>query len=191
MPAKPKSVQPTPPSPLVPEESSFAPTEGLEDMLAADAQDNGTKRKNSWLYGIGIVFAFGVLLIAVGVSLVSLKAVSPQRPSPVSSSAPELTPMPSPTPETVRSDVAVEVLNASGIAGAAGKLADTLETLGYTVVKTGNAPRVKDTTVAFGRNVSDTQKQILTADLVSAGVRASISGVLTNSTASARIMLGE
>lgn len=61
--------------------------------------------------------------------------------APTSSDEPvEETPTPTPEEEELdRSSLSVQVLNGSGISGAAGELAGILEDLGYTDVTTGNA----------------------------------------------------
>jgi len=52
---------------------------------------------------------------------------------------PAATSTPSPTPSIERSDLTVQVLNGSGVSGAAGVAKDYLEGLGYEDVETGNA----------------------------------------------------
>lgn len=107
-------------------------------------------------------------------------------------------PTPLPTPSATpavkpeRSGVSFEVLNGSGVTGAAKKLADQLKELGYEVLKTANAD--KD---------SYTQNQIYikaelkgTVDLVIADLKdiikiASVAGELKEGTASARIIIGK
>lgn len=102
------------------------------------------------------------------------------------------TPTPSPTPKTLnRSEWSFEVLNGSGVTGAAKKLADSLKALGYQVVKVGNAD--KD----YQKNEFFVQEDLM-ADIAPVVVDikdiikiASISGQLKDSTASARIIIGK
>lgn len=63
---------------------------------------------------------------------------TPLRPSDSAGQAPTQTPTPTPEPLD-RGELTINVLNGSGIAGAAGDTADTLRKLGYTVKTVGNA----------------------------------------------------
>jgi len=65
-------------------------------------------------------------------------------PTPTPFAAPsEITPTeeasPSPTPKISRADLKIEILNGTGVPGAAGKAAELLEKLGWQGIKTGNA----------------------------------------------------
>lgn len=91
-----------------------------------------------------------------------------------------------------RADWSFEVLNGSGIAGEAKKTADKLTSLGYVVVKTGNAD--KDTYIEnalFVRAGKESDADLLLADLKTNFSIASISGTLTEGTASARLIIGK
>jgi len=94
-------------------------------------------------------------------------------------------------PVLVKSDWSFEVLNGSGVTGAAGKTADELEALGYRVVEIGNAD--KQTYIGNGLFVSQKMKDkvnLLVSDLKDTITIATVAGILKDSTASARIIIG-
>jgi hypothetical protein len=107
-------------------------------------------------------------------------------PTPAVSGAPQVTP----TPATVTSTTTLEILNGSGVSGAAGKTATSLEKLGYKITKTGNASNsnYKLSVVYVNPNFTDTDK--LLQDLKTTFGSATISGTLKDSTASAQIIVG-
>lgn len=91
----------------------------------------------------------------------------------------------------VRGDWSFEVLNGSGVKGAARELADKLIELGYQVIKTGNTDRsnYKQTELYISKELMD-KSDLLLKDLEKELNIASISGELEDSTASARIIIG-
>lgn len=80
----------------------------------------------------------GLITYFSGVSKLNKEEVTP---SPISSEVPtgEATPIASPTGKLKRDTLKVQVLNGSGVSGAAGKAQTYLEGLGYKDVATGNA----------------------------------------------------
>lgn len=102
------------------------------------------------------------------------------------------TPTPTPTPKTLnRSEWSFEVLNGSGVTGAAKKLADSLKALGYQVVKVGNADKDYQTNEFFVQEDLMVDIAPVVADIKDIIKIASISGQLKDSTASARIIIGK
>ncbi|MDP2585488.1 MAG: LytR C-terminal domain-containing protein [Candidatus Levybacteria bacterium] len=94
-------------------------------------------------------------------------------------------------PVLVKSEWTFEVLNGSGIAGVAGKAADQLEALGYKVVIIDNADR--QTYQGNGLFVSEDMESkvdLLVGDLKETIEIATVAGVLRDSTASARLIIG-
>lgn len=87
-----------------------------------------------------------------------------------------------------KASLTFEVLNGSGVAGAAKKYADNMQSLGYNVVKTGNADKsdYKATLLYVAGNMLDKFGSVLTDLKIS-----SVAGTLTDSTASARIIIGK
>jgi hypothetical protein len=116
-----------------------------------------------------------------------------------SSQAPEPTPTPSleapeptPTPD-VRGDIYLDVLNGSGVAGAAGRTADTLRALGYQIAEVGNADNSNYAETEIYAAADFDNETLLISDLLDAFDTATISGLLDEdeSTASARIIVGK
>ena len=165
------------------------PVEGLEEMLQQDVQqESALSKKNKVLYGVGIVSA--MLVIALSMAIYSLYISTQQEPKTpvVNSSAPVVTQTPAPvfSPTTI----SVEVLNGSGVAGAAAKAAATLSKQGYRVVSTGNAKKIPDSTVLLSSSVKENDAQAFLKDIGELFGISTSSGVLTGSTASARLTLG-
>lgn len=113
------------------------------------------------------------------------------------SNAPEPTTLPaalaiSPTPTTTsKAAIPLEVLNGSGVSGLAGKTADTLEGMGYTILKTGNADNSNYKTTEIYTNPEFTDTKAFLEDLEEEFGSATVSGSLKDSTASARIIVGK
>lgn len=118
----------------------------------------------------------------------SKKAVKPENP------VPSATQIPTPTPQSVlnRADWSFEVLNGSGAAGLAKKIADKLKDLGYPVIKTGNADRDDyPKTAIFVKSSLKDKLDLVIADIKDVIKIASVAGELKEGTASARIIIGK
>lgn len=156
----------------------------LSDL--SEASNEGKKR----LFIIGAV-TFGVVaLIVVGLFLTQRKNVTGPTPTPEPTSTPA--PTVTPKPSFDRSEWSLEVLNGTGVTGAAKKLADKLVELGYKIVKTGNADRsdYEASQLFVAKDMKDKQ-DLLLEDLKKEISIASVSGELKDSTASARIIVGK
>ena len=97
------------------------------------------KKDNGWVWML-VAFVLGAMVGTVSGFLVA-KTQKSQNAKPQTTVA-QTTPAPSASPAAVeikRADLKVQVLNGSGVVGAAGKAKTFLEGLGYTDVKTGNA----------------------------------------------------
>lgn len=103
----------------------------------------------------------------------------------------------SPTPiadvpeEIDRSEWKFEVLNGSGVSGAAAKASDSLEELGYEVVKVGNSDEVESTELYLEKGKSDEEIDLLIKDLEEDFGGLSVTGELTDSDANVKLVLGE
>lgn len=99
---------------------------------------------------------------------------------------------PTPKPALVRSEWSFEVLNGSGVTGAAKKLAEELRKLGYEVLKTANADKETYTQnqIYIKAELKD-KVDLVIADLKDIIKIASVAGELKDSTASARIIIGK
>jgi hypothetical protein len=89
-----------------------------------------------------------------------------------------------------REEITLEILNGSGVAGAAGDAAEVFEILGYEVVEIGNADNIEGNELYVNPDFEDLI-DILLEDVEEELDISSISGELDGSDASARIILGE
>ena len=150
------------------------------------------EKKNKKIFIIGLFIA--VVIITSTLSLGYLFLTNQSSKSNVVPEVVEEEKEPTPTPvKLVREDWTIEVLNGSGIAGAAKKMADKFEELGYTVVKTGNADNKDyETTEVFisSEEKSEGEAKLFLEDLDKEFGISDSSGNLSDSTASARIIIG-
>lgn len=137
-----------------------------------------------------ILFILAVLVIGGGIYFVA-GVGSSKREQQEEAATPTQTP--TPTPQRVnRSEWSFEVLNGSGVTGAAKKLADQLKELGYQVSKVGNADRddYETSQLYVSEDFADKVDAVV-VDIKDIIKIASIAGELKNSTASARIIIGK
>ena len=87
-----------------------------------------------------------------------------------------------------RKDISLEVLNGSGIAGEAGRVALIFEELGYEILEVGNAPEQEESELFVSSGITG-KEDVLVQD-VEKELGLSSSSELADSTASARIILG-
>jgi len=98
---------------------------------------------------------------------------------------------PEPTPkELERSEITLEILNGSGVSGAASTASSTFTSLGYEVIKVGNAD-LSDSSQLLTNPGLDGEISILLKDVEKELNISSISGSFDDSSASARIILGK
>ena len=90
-----------------------------------------------------------------------------------------------------RTKITLEILNGSGIAGAAKETADRLSSLGYQTIKVANASEEVANTQVFLSSEMEKFKSEFLKDLETDLKEATISGELEDSTASARIIIGK
>lgn len=137
-----------------------------------------------------------LLVIVLGGGFLVNKVFHPLarfRPAaPVTTPAPSPVPTESPAPVLNRSDWSFEVLNGTGVSGEAKKVAEKIQALGYSVVKTGNADKstYESTQILVKKDLSD-KIDLVVADLKDAIRIASVAGELKEGTASARIIIGK
>lgn len=89
-----------------------------------------------------------------------------------------------------REDITLEILNGSEIPGLAAKTAKKFTDLGYIVIKTGNTDSAPENSLYINNTYSG-KLELLMEDVASLLKITSISGVLTDSSASAQIILGK
>jgi len=147
------------------------------------------EKRNKRMYVGGIVLAVLILAAVGGVGwLRSRLETEVVKTGP----APTLAPAESDGEETIglnREEISLEVLNGSGVAGAAGKTAQEFEDLGYIIVKTGNAEDTKGNKLYVSSELADRISLLLADVKESLGIESF--EVLVDSSASARIILGQ
>ncbi len=169
-------VQPIPPD---------AEEVSLEQMLAADASEPQLTRRNRVIYSLGVGLTLVSIAAAIGMYGFYLKQDAPKPVAEPQTAVQTI----SPTPVADRQSVTLEVLNGSGVSGKASKTADTLKEKGYTILGTGNAKKIPQSTISFSPGVSDQLRSLVIADLQLLGV-SSVAADLVSATVSARITLG-
>lgn len=138
-----------------------------------------------------ILFILAIVVIGGGIYFIAGLGGSKKESTPTPT--PSVSAEPTPTPQALnRDEWFLEVLNGSGVTGAAKKLADQLKELGYPVVKVGNADRDDYTSHQFfvKKELEDSVDLVI-LDIKDIIKIASLSGELTDSTASARIIIGK
>lgn len=174
--------QPPPPPPVATTE------ENLEAILDDEADTDAADRKNTVIFITGIVVAAILAIASVVIFVIYANSVS--EPKSVGMKEEEVVSSPTPTPSFSRAAISFEVLNASGVSGAAGSAAAKLEEAGYTVLLVGNSKKQDTTEVYVASTVSASDLQEVLADMSTMFSVASSAGDLTGTTASARLILG-
>jgi hypothetical protein len=182
---------------VTPTRSEDIPTIDKNAPLRIDQIEEGDEnepqdKSNRKLYFLGGVVLV-LIILGVGGFIFLFINNSSDRESAVAPVAQESTQAsPSATlPILVRSEWSFEVLNGSGIPGAAKKAAGEMIALGYEVVQTGNADQIYETNELFVSPEMKNETDLLIADLKDIVKISTVAGVLKNSTASARIIIGK
>lgn len=149
------------------------------------------KNKKLFFLGFGVFIATVIFTLIFGLLFMQLNGPGKQKMS--DENITKQVPTPSPTPITIdRKAWSFEVLNGSGVAGVAANASEKLEKLGYKVVKTGNADEtVTITELYISKDKSEEEKKLLIDDLKSDFGDLTVTGELSDSTASVRIILGK
>ena len=201
--SKPTLTPPPPPVPTVNPDAPLAvekelsesvPDATLETPLAVESaseptEEVTTERTDRTFFVLGSIVTAVVALAVVGI--VVLFVTTRTTPAPTSSPAvtPTLATTPSPVP-LVRGTISFEVLNGSGIAGAAGKAADQLTDLGYAVVAIGNTKLSSGIELRVS-SIASAHAAAITEDIQHLFTQATFSGTLTDSTAAAQLIIGK
>lgn len=124
------------------EETPVVETKVEEPVAVMETEDEFEKPNYLWIIVptallVGALVG-GLITYFSGISKLNMVVSSP---SPIATTIPEAqeTPKASPASEVKRDGIKVQILNGSGVAGAAGKAKTLLEGLGYKDVDTGNA----------------------------------------------------
>jgi hypothetical protein len=139
-------------------------------------------------YLVGLFLTVLVTAICFGIFFYFIRVIKPQQ----SNIAPQTTSTPTPT-ETVKvfdkSLVTFEILNGSGVVGAAKKEGVTIESLGYKLGKTGNATEQTGNTLYISSDLAEFADTII-SDLKDYAITEISDEPLTGSS-SARLILGK
>lgn len=183
------AVEPNSPQPT----QSQVPAADINAPIAIERvqeEEGETKieQSNKALFVAGIVASVIITLSTVAFFFFFLQS---SRKGETTTAAPVVSlPSPTPTPTFQRSAITLEVLNGSGVAGAASHAAAELRELGYTVVTIGNAEeRTPRSLLRLSASAWRHEKEIL-ADMTTFGI-SSASGDLTDSTLAARLIIGK
>jgi hypothetical protein len=181
------NAKPTTPEDVVPAVDKNAPLriEQIEEGEEDEPQDKSNKR----LYSLGGLI---LILIILGVGGFIYFFINNQLDRegivvPVVHESIQA----SPSAAFVRSKWSFEVLNGSGIPGISKKTADELTALGYKVVQIGNADKqtYKGNELFIDQEM-ESKVNLLITDLKGTVEIATVAGILSDSTASARIIVG-
>ncbi len=170
------------------EQAPVKRTFNLNQDTGIKLEQNGTNKKSGKAF---LIIGSIVIAAILGFIFFQMRGLgSTSQPSP----EPSPTPISSLSPEPVlnRSDWSFEVLNGSGVTGAAKKVADKIQELGYQVIKTGNADKsnYEKTQILIQKDLME-KIDLVAADLKDVIRIASVAGELKDSTASARIIIGK
>lgn len=160
---------------------------------AVDDQEPAIEKFNKKLFVIGLAVLIFIISASGFIYYLWIQLAHDTNQSPGNLATVSATAAPSPAPIVIdRPSWKLEVLNGSGTAGLAKKLSDELTSLGYTVVKTGNADKNNYSTsqIKVESRVFALSNTFL-ADINQQLKQATISGELTDSNISAQIIIGK
>lgn len=145
-------------------------------------------RTNKELFISGVIFCFVILVIIVLISAFRYQMGKTQQANKTEVKISQTEPTISPTFN--KSDFVFEVLNGTGKTGEAKKAADVLQSLGFTVVKTGNTEKSQTTNINLDDKLLPQSNELL--DILKNDFKvASVTGNLkTDTTASAQLVIG-
>ncbi len=171
-----------------PSDKPVLPPSTEENIKEFKPADKGGRK----LFLLGSFVFVGTVLITsiVGFSLMKFTSQAPSNQA--KNSQPSSTPVPTEVPQIHKEEWDFEVLNGSGVPGAAAKAADKIKALGYTVTNVGNAQTdVDKTEVYISESKNKNDAQIVLKDLEKDFGTLSIKDTFDSSTKTAiRIVLG-
>ena len=167
-------------------ESASEPTEQPGEQPEEEVK---TERTDRTLFVLGSVVTAVVALAVVGIVVLFVTTRTTPAPTPRPEADQPLAGTPTPAPLS-RGTISFEVLNGSGVAGAAGKAALQLTDLGYAVVAIGNTEVSRGTELRVA-SIAATHASAITEDIQRLFTQATFSGVLTDSTAAAQLIIGK
>lgn len=176
-------------APVTPKETVVEDTPALEYTLPEAEKKSG---KKFIIIGAAFVLAISAAAVLIIIGLNRNKAVETKVLETSKTKEIQTAPPKEEAPAIVfdKTKFTLEILNGSGVAGAAKKIADKLSALGYEIIKVGNADVVEKTQVYLSSEMESFKSEFL-KDLEADLKEATISGELKDSTASARIIIGK
>lgn len=151
-----------------------------------------SESSNKFLFYSSFLMFFGIALVSACIGFFLLMLTSQPKPTKSTLVLPDEKKQVVKKPVLNKSDWNFEVLNGSGIPGEAKKAAEKLQSDGYNVIIVGNAEQADyEGTQVFIESDKTESKDLLITDLTGIFPGASYSGELTDSTASARIIIGK
>lgn len=184
---EPAAADATTPEPSPSPDISSGPT--LEEKPGEEVPP---EKRNAKLFTIGLILTLAVLGSVGGIFYFkNNQAVEEEVVLGETEEAVEEEMVATPTPGALtREEISLEILNGSGVAGAAGDAAEEFEELGYQIAEIGNADTTEGNELYVNPEVEGLVEQLL-EDVEGMLEITSVSGELTDSDASARIILGE
>lgn len=168
-------------------------TAQIHSRTLDEPEDSGVRDEREYRRSILVVrLGFSFVLLVVLLVLLLLYLASYHTPNENPTPVPVATGVPvTPTPAFDPASWPVEVWNGSGTAGIAGVTAESLRGLGFPVVDIGNAERndYRSTQVLLA-DPDHPEAEMFLERIRSTLPSASVSGALTGTTASARIIVG-
>ena len=157
----------------------------IEERPLELQKETSLDQKNKGLFVGGILICLFILIVTVIVAVFRFRI---EQEKPVTKQENQNTVIAQPVFN--KKDFVFEVLNGSGKAGEAKKAAEILQSLGFEVIKVGNADNNSDKTII----ILDTKLISLADSLLQALQKdfkiATVSGNLTDTTGSARLIIG-
>jgi hypothetical protein len=171
-------------------ESPEEPAETKISSWDLEEEASPLDKENKSFFKLGII-VLAIILVVTGIFLFFFLS-SNSKKTPVEAKKITTTTITPKKAQINKSEWTLEVLNGSGVPGAAAKAAAKLTEQGYEVVKTGNADNQDYTkSELFIAENMQSKAQLLIDDLSSDYTFSSTPEVLKNSTVSARIIIGK
>lgn len=163
-----------------------------KEPVEKSQEETRMEQSNKLLFLIGSLLTATIIGSTVAFLLFfSAKPQTQKKALEVSQESPTVTPLPSPISGISKADITFEVLNGSGIAGQAAKIAKKLEDLGFSVIKVGNADKSTYKTTTLLVSKAFEHADLLLQELKTPLNISTVSGTFDDSTASARVIVGK
>lgn len=162
----------------------------IEESFAENGEENKLEKRNKKIYILGSIIAVLVIISVAALLFFYVgKLFAPEKKEPPKD---EKKVVKEEKPTLDKPEWTIEVLNGSGVPGAAKEVADQLTEAGYTVVSTGNAQGYdyEESELLVAEDMID-KADLLKEDIKDIIDISGTAGELDDSTASARIIIGK